>query len=222
MRHSRRERYASARHIRIIGWAAAGLIALAVLGLVVFDTAENPLCATRSVRALVQSELARMGETDIAELAHSNHLSEAMVLDAFPRVRRTGVPADELPVVWNWLRQWPDPVVTLHHGRQFWQVRGLLPELRRVMERGDWGFGDAGDAFSGRVPVSEIGAIYAYTAGSGDAATVTVVFLDRSGEILFRIAPHDAAVAAAPGQDERASETFRRMQALPQACDKVT
>ena len=219
MRHARRQAYASARHIRILGWVAAGLLALAFLGLAIFDTVNSPLCASRSARALVQSELGRVADRDIAELAHSIHVSEAVVLDAMPSDRRTGVPADELPVVWEWLRQWPDPVVTLHHGRQFWQARGSLPELRRAMRRGDWGFGDVGDPFSGRIPISELGVIYAYTNSPGDAGVVTIVFLDRSGEILFRIAPHPADKPGARETDQMSSETFRRMQALPQTCD---
>ena len=166
-RRQGRPAYASARHIRILGWAAAGAFAATVLGVAVFDTVENPLCATQSASTMVNLELARAPVTDLAGFAHSIHLSEAVVLDAFPKEVRTGVGPRELPVVWEWLRRWPDPVVTIRHGRQLWHVRRSLPELRFVMQQGYWGFGDAGDALSGQMPVSEIGAIYAYTGGRG-------------------------------------------------------
>ena len=46
------------------------------------------------------------------------------------------------------------------------------------------------------------------------------MLLDRTGEILFRIAPHVAAVAS--GKNDEPIQTMRRMQALPQLCDAPT
>jgi hypothetical protein len=69
--------------------------------------------------------------------------------------------------------------------------------------------------------MSELGVIYAYTNSAGDAGVVTIVFLDRSGEILFRIAPHPVAKPIGRETDEMSKETFRRMQALPQTCGKT-
>lgn len=216
-RHARSGSFAAARPIQALGWTVAALIAVTVLGLAVFDRKSDPLCATRSQRALIQTELARNPRVWLVDLAHDIHVPESVILDALPDSDRVGVRGSELPAVWNLLRQQPDLVLALHNGRHTWRIRGALPELQLV-ERGDWNVGGDGDILSGRISTVDVGVIYAQTGRRADDPAWSVIFLNRGGEILFQIAPGAQAGTGSAVASSAAQAVLRRFRSLAPVC----
>jgi len=207
---------AAARPLQVLGWTVAAMIAATVLGLAVFDRQSDPLCATRTQRDVIRSELARNPRIWLVDLAHDIHVPESVVFDALPGTERAGVRGTELSKVWDWLRRQPDLVVSLHSGRHTWRVRGALPGLRQV-ERGDWHVGGEADVLSGRISTLDVGVIYSRVARWPEEPAWTVYFLDRHGEILFQIAPAtpSGVGAAAAGRAAQALlQAFRKMDAV--------
>jgi len=208
---------AKARPIQVLGWSVAAMLAATVLGLAVFDRQSDPLCATRSQRALIQSELARNPRVWLVDLAHDIHVAEAVILDALPDPERVGVRGSELPAVWKLLRQRADLVLALHNGKHTWRVRGSLPELTLV-KRGDWHVGEDADTLSGRISILDVGVIYAMPARREDDPAWSVIFLDRGGEVLFQVAPTASAATDRIEASRAKQELLRSFQALPQVC----
>ncbi len=218
---ARRGPAASARHFRLLGWGAAALLAGTIVAVAVFDRVDNPLCATRSEQELVRTELARGVTPDIEILSRELHVSPAVILDAWPANRRVGVRASELPVIWKWLREWPEPVLSWRSGRHLLQVRGSLPELRVVTQRGYWDLAESSDGLSGRLDVSGVGAIYAYYPRPEQDSTLSIIFLDRQGEMLFRIDPVSVPGTGRAAPDAHTTRIFRRLKGLPQVCPET-
>lgn len=216
-KRARRTPFAAARPLQVLGWTVAAMIAATVLGFAVFDRKADPLCATHSQRALIQTELARNPRVWLVDLAHDIHVPESVVLDAMPEQERVGVSGTELSAVWSQLRQRPDLVLALHNGRHTWRVRGELPELRLV-ERGDWSVGGDGDVLSGRISTMDVGVIYAQAARRADDPPWTVIFLDRRGEILFQVAPAVRSGAETAAAADGAQALLQRFRALTQVC----
>ena len=217
-KRARRDAFAAARPLQVLGWTVAAMIAATVVGLAAFDRKSDPLCATHTQRELIRLELQRNPRVWLVDLAHDIHVPDAVVMDALPDGERVGVRGTELPGVWDWLRQQPDLVLALHSGRHTWRVRGQLPALRLV-ERGDWHVGSDDDVLSGRLSTTDVGVIYALVARNPDDPAWTVAFLDRDGEILFQIAPADAAKADAAASSGNALSLLRAFRALRSVCE---
>lgn len=216
-KRARRDAFAAARPLQVLGWTVAAMIAATVLGLVAFDRKKDPLCATRSQQSLVQMELARNPRVWLVDLAHDIHVPEAVVMDALPESERVGVRGAELASVWSWLRQQPDLVLALHNGRHTWRVRGKLPALRLV-ERGDWHIGSDDDALSGRISTLDVGVIYGRAPRLPNEPAWIVFFLDRDGEVLFQIAPAAARAGDPAVASLTAQSLLQRMRRLGPVC----
>jgi putative heme iron utilization protein len=216
-KRARRDAFAAARPLQVLGWTVAAMIAATVIGLAAFDRRPDPLCATRAQRDLVRLELDRNPRVWLVDLAHDIHLPEAVVMDALPESERVGVAGAELASVWNWLRQQPDLELALHSGRHTWRVRGKLPALRLV-ERGDWHIGSDDDALSGRISTLDIGVIYGRVPRLANEPAWIVFFLDRDGEVLFQIAPAAARAGDPAVASLAARSLLQRMRGLGPVC----
>lgn len=213
----RREAFAAAYPLRVLGWTVAAMIAATVLAFAAFDRRSDPLCATRAQRELIRSELARNPRVRLVDLAHDIHVPEAVVLDSFPDAERAGVRGAELSTVWSWLRGQPELVVSLHNGRHTWRIRGSLPALRQV-SRGNWHVGGEDDILSGRITTLDIGVIYSRVARLPEEPAWTVYFLDRKGEVLFQIAPATPAGPDAGSPSRTAQALLQEFRTLDPVC----
>jgi putative heme iron utilization protein len=216
-KRARRESFAAAYPLRVLGWTVAAMIAATVLAFSAFDRQSDPLCATRAQRELIRSELTRNPGVWLVDLAHDIHVSEAVVLDAIPDAVRAGVRGSELSKVWDWLRRQPDLVVSLHNGRHTWRVRGALPALRQT-GLGNWHIGGEDDILSARISTLDVGVIYARLARLPDEPAWAVHFLARDGEIVFQISPATPSELDTGSESRTAQSLLQAFRALESVC----
>jgi putative heme iron utilization protein len=218
---ARHDSAARARALRIAAWVLVAVFVSAELLIAVFDRVDGNLCASNRLRALVQWELARQPDLPLDALAREFHTSIAVVLDGTMPERRVGVPGEELPAVWRLVDSWPDPVIVLWGRGHSLEVHGAIVRAPTAAPDDSLHFETAGGAARGKLQASELGAIYAFSARIGDYSVPELLFIDRTGNVIFEIVPGAALrqpLRAAPAD---ASATLRQMQFLPQVCRRA-
>ena len=216
----RRRSVAHTFALRRVAWVLAALFLGTELLLALIDPVEGNLCAGNRLRSRVQWELARQPDLSLDVLAEEIHGSKAMVLDAMPSDRRVGVSGKELPAVWQWVSRWPDPVIILWGRGHSFEIHGPLTAVTIGERHADWSFAAAAGAVLGKLQPSEVGAIYAYYARTRGRDVPEMLFLDRSGELIFEIVPGDALRQSLRTAPIEVTNSFRQMKLLEQVCEK--
>jgi hypothetical protein len=81
-----------------------------------------------------------------------------------------------------------------------------------------WRLGGPADALQGRLRVNEIGSIYAWVAGRDHKLSPAVLFLDRSGEVAFVVAPGNVFEQPLDALPQEFAATVHLMRQLKTAC----
>jgi len=205
-----------------LGWVLGGIgvLALAVAVLVaVFEPNRSSLCATSVQRSAVRSKLETTPTLGVQLLSESIGASIATTLDAFPEDQRVGVAADQAPVVWESMRAWPSTVVDVMKGGADFEIVTPLPPLNRKAGSRDLVIGGVNEPLYIRLRGTDLGAVYAFIARTKSGDVPSVVFLDRRGEILFRVVPSPADLPKGESVPPFFLSTFRLMESLPVLCD---
>ena len=206
--------------LRRVAWVLAALFLGTELLLALIDHVEGNLCAGNRLRSRVQWELARQPDLSLDVLAEEIHSSKAVVLDAMPSERRVGVSGKELPAAWQWVSQWPDPVIILWGRGHSFEIHGPLSAVTIGGRSADWSFAAAAGAVLGKLQPSELGAIYAYRARSSGGDVPEMLFLNRSGELIFEIVPGGMLREPLRTLPIEVTNSFQQMRLLDQTCEE--
>ena len=197
----------------------AGLLVLSIT--LVLTVLEPPrgsaLCASTIQRSSARSTLEVRPGTTIATLQESLKTSAAVVLDAMPVTRRVGVQPTAAAAVWESVRRWPEAVIDVEKETHEFEIREPLPPMRRGEKRGTFVIGAPGDAVYIRLDPLELGAIYALVGSSASGEASSIAFLDRHGDLVFRVVP-GRADSRSTGSPSAFDATFQFMSTLPSAC----
>lgn len=164
-------------------------LAIVACAATVADATAAPVCATPAERAQVADAL-RKGAKMLPLLgAPGLKMTEGKFMSAMGDEHRVGVQPSQFPAVWDLMRTWKDPQVTIRKEESVFLVRGPLPPGGMSVLGTAWFNLDLNTVhLTGHLRPDKVSAIYAAKVdGEGGDKVGIVFFYGQDGNEIFSV-----------------------------------